>query len=113
MRKVIRLFALAAAVLALAQCGGSRGSSAVQGSFKLIEFLESGLNHIPRNRVLTFRFSAPVAPNQDFPERLKIQNVQSGQGQSDFSRAIGTYVVVGDAVGFNPLERYMDKLYEV
>ncbi|MHC4550200.1 MAG: hypothetical protein ACYTEZ_15630 [Planctomycetota bacterium] len=57
----------------------------------MIEFLESGKDNIPRNRMLTFRFSGPVASLQDFPERLKIQNVQRG-ANSNFARAVGTYV---------------------
>jgi hypothetical protein len=83
-----------------AACGGGSGGGA-QGSFRLIEFLEHGQNEIPRNRVLTFLFSAPVAPGQDFAERLKVQNVQTGAG-SNFSLAIGTYDVSGDRVVFAP-----------
>jgi hypothetical protein len=90
---------LLAAALA-AGCGG--GGDSAEGSFRLIEFLDSGKDSIPRNRDLTFRFSAPVAPGQDLPERLKVQNVQSTQGDSDFSRSIGTYVVSGDEVLFVP-----------
>ncbi|MFQ5766314.1 MAG: hypothetical protein ACE5GT_15440, partial [Rhodospirillales bacterium] len=40
--------------------------------------------------------------NQDLAERLKIQNVQTGAGQSDFSRAIGLYFVNGNIVRFLP-----------
>jgi hypothetical protein len=79
----------------LASCGG--GSSG-DGDFRLIEFLESGQAAIPRNRSLTFKFSAPVAQAQDFAERLKIQNVQG----TSFARAIGVYVVVGEQVRFDP-----------
>ncbi|MHC4931977.1 MAG: hypothetical protein ACYTGV_07300 [Planctomycetota bacterium] len=94
-------FAFLLALVLVVGCSKS-GDGGAQGGFRLIEFLESGLNGIPRNRDLTFRFSAEVDPNQDFPERLKIQNVQSSQGQSDFSRAIGCYLVSGDEVLFCP-----------
>ena len=83
-----------------ASCGGSGGGSQ-QGSFRLIQFLEQGQNGIPRNRVLTFVFSAAVADGQDFAERLKIQNTQ-GNPNSNFSLAIGTYEPVGDRVTFAP-----------
>ncbi|MHC4225315.1 MAG: hypothetical protein ACYSUN_15100, partial [Planctomycetota bacterium] len=101
MSQFAKYLALLVVVSALVGC--SKGSSGgAQGGFRMIEFLESGLNGIPRNRDLVFRFSGEVDPNQDFPERLKIQNVQSGQGQSDFSRAIGIYLIVGDEVLFSP-----------
>ncbi|HEX5032301.1 MAG TPA: hypothetical protein VFX78_12695, partial [Candidatus Eisenbacteria bacterium] len=74
-----------------ASCGGGSGGGQ-SGTFRLIEFLEQGQNGIPRNRVLTFLFSAPVEPVQDFAERLKIQNTQGNPG-SNFSLAIGTYDV--------------------
>ncbi|MHC4339875.1 MAG: hypothetical protein ACYSX0_06650, partial [Planctomycetota bacterium] len=94
-------FALFVALVLAAGC--TKGSSGgAQGGFRMIEFLESGLEGVPRNRDLVFRFSGEVDPNQDFPERLKIQNIQSGQGQSDFSRAIGIYLIVGDEVLFSP-----------
>ncbi|MCK6460578.1 MAG: hypothetical protein L6Q95_11880 [Planctomycetes bacterium] len=89
-----------------ASCGGGGGGSGggggeTSGSFRLVQFLEQGQNGIPRNRVLTFVFSAPVAPAQDFSERLKIQNTQGNPG-SNFSLATGTYETVGDRVTFNP-----------
>ena len=100
-----RLAAAAFAALLLAGCSSGNGD-AVQGNFLLIEFLESGKDSLPRNRELTFRFSATVAPGQDFPERLKIQNVQG----SDFSRALGLYFVNGDTVTFLPrLPEAMDR----
>jgi len=90
---------LLAAALA-ASCGGGSGGDK-SGTFRLIEFLEQGQNQIPRNRVLTFLFSAPVEPVQDFAERLKIQNTQANPG-SNFSLAIGAYCATGDRVTFNP-----------
>ncbi|MHC4341173.1 MAG: hypothetical protein ACYSX0_13300 [Planctomycetota bacterium] len=98
MQRISWTLLLAAAMAA--GCGGSGDTG--EGSFRLIEFLDSGKDSIPRNRDLTFRFSAPIAPSQDLPERLKIQNVQATQGESDFSRSIGTYVVSGDEVLFVP-----------
>jgi hypothetical protein len=88
------------ALLVAASCGGG-GASSGNGSFRLLQFLEAGQNNIPRNRVLTFLFSAPVAEGQDFAERLKIENTQGNPG-SNFSLAIGTYDVVGDRVTFAP-----------
>ncbi len=101
MSQFAKYLALLAVVFALVGCTKS-SSGGAQGGFRMIEFLESGLNGIPRNRDLVFRFSGEVDPNQDFPERLKIQNVQAGQGQSDFSRSIGIYLCVGDEVHFSP-----------
>ena len=98
MNKALLVTLAAAAIVA----GCSSGGTGVQSSFALIEFLDSGKDQVPRNRVLTFQFSAPVAPGQDLPERLKIQNIQAGQGESDFSRAVGLYIVSGDVVVFQP-----------
>jgi len=78
-------------------CGGGGGGDE-GGTFFLLEFLESGTNAVPRNRSLRFRFSAPVAAGQDFFERLKIIN----GGPTNFSLAVGTYVVTGDEVTFLP-----------
>jgi len=68
----------------------------------VIEFLESGQDTIPRNRILTFRFSEPVADQQDFFERLKIRNVDRTAGASNFTRATGAYTCSGDKVIFTP-----------
>ncbi|HEX5138244.1 MAG TPA: hypothetical protein VFY93_14805, partial [Planctomycetota bacterium] len=76
--------------------GGGGGGSG--GTFFLVQFLESGQNAIPRNRTLRFRFSAPVALSQDFSQRLKIANVEP----TNFSLAVGTYIVTGDDVTFVP-----------
>ncbi len=100
MRAHICLAVLAGGFL-IAGCGGG-DSGQGGGDFSLIEFLESGQDSIPRNRTLTFRFSAPVGVLQDFFERLKIENVQTGPGQSNFARAIGTYVIDADRVTFTP-----------
>lgn len=78
-------------------CDGGGGEDS-GGTFFLVQFLESGQNAIPRNRTLRFRFSAPVALSQDFSQRLKITNVEP----SNFSLAIGTYIVTGDEVTFVP-----------
>ena len=92
--------ALGALALFMTACGG--GATGTSGDFRLLQFVESGKNGIPRNRSLVFRFSAPVASEQDFPERLKIQNVTSSTSGSDFSKAIGVYVVDGEKVTFIP-----------
>ncbi len=84
-------------LLLVGSCGGGGGGDA-GGTFFLVEFLESGVNAVPRNRTLEFRFSAPVAASQDFFERLKIANV----GPENFSVGVGTYVVSGDVVTFMP-----------
>ena len=81
----------------------SSGSSAGAGSgLRVIEFLESGQDNIPRNRILTFRFSEPVADQQDFFERLKIRNVDRTTGATNFTRATGAYTCSGDKVIFTP-----------
>ena len=95
-RRILCLLALTLAV----SCSG--GGSAGGGSFEMIEFLESGLAGIARNAVLVFRFSDAVAPDQDFSERLRIQNIQSGQAGSDMTKAIGVYLVSGEIVTFAP-----------
>jgi hypothetical protein len=82
-------------------CDGGGKGGAGGGEFRLIQFLESNQANIARNHAMTFLFSAPVRPDQDFPQRLKIQNVQQQPG-SDFSLAIGSYVVTGDRVTFAP-----------
>ena len=69
-----------AALLVCAVVGACSGTSGEDGRFRLIQFLESGKDNIPRNRILTFSFSEAVDPGQDFFERLKIQNVQTGPG---------------------------------
>ena len=99
MRALNFLF-LFAAVAAISGCSTGGGGSG--GTFFLIEFLDSGKDNLPRNRSLVFRFSSPVNLGQDLPERLKIQNIQAGIGQSDFSRAIGLYFVSADVVIFVP-----------
>ena len=88
-----------AGLILLASCSGGGGTG--DGTFRLVEFLEAGQSNIPRNRVLTFVFSGTVFENQDFAERLQIENVQPG-ANSNFSRAIGTYVVAADRVSFAP-----------
>jgi len=98
-RHIVRGVGLLAVAVATS-CGGG-GGSGQNGTFRLIEFLEQGQNQIPRNRVLTFLFSAPVEPVQDFAERLKIQNTLANPG-SNFSLAIGTYEATGERVTFNP-----------
>jgi len=98
---VHRLFALAAAAIFAVGCGSGGGGSGGAGSFSLIEFLDSGKDQVPRNRVMQFRFSRPVDANQDLSERLKIQNVQTGTG-SNFAKAQGAYLVNGELVQFVP-----------
>jgi len=92
---------LAASLALLQACGGGSGSGSTSSSFRLLQFLEDGQNQISRNHSVTFLFSEEVAPNQDFPQRLEIQNVQ-GSPNSNFSLALGSYVINGDQVTFAP-----------
>jgi hypothetical protein len=84
---------------ALSACSG--GGSGSSGGFRLVEFLESGQNNIPRNRQVTFRFSSPVMEDQDFSNRLRIQNVIQ-DAPANFARARGFYLVNGEEVVFTP-----------
>jgi hypothetical protein len=86
--------------LVFTACSSGGGGSG-EGSFRLIEFLEAGQNNIPRNRQVTFRFSAAVAENQDFSSRLKIQNVIQDD-PSNFARARGFYLINAEEVVFTP-----------
>ncbi|MHC4956781.1 MAG: hypothetical protein ACYTGN_00300 [Planctomycetota bacterium] len=101
MRKSFGLLVAMVAATMLPACS-SGGNS--ESGFQLIQFLESGKNQIARNRTLTFRFNAPVASQsqQDYFERLKIQNVQTDGDNSDFSRAIGEYIENAEIVHFVP-----------
>ncbi|MCK6459927.1 MAG: hypothetical protein L6Q95_08540 [Planctomycetes bacterium] len=80
--------------------GGGKGGEG-GGEFRLIQFLENNQANIERNHAITFLFSALVRPDQDFAQRLKIQNVKQ-EPNSDFTLAIGDYVVTGDRVTFIP-----------
>ncbi len=75
--------------------GGGKGGEG-GGEFRLIQFLESNQSNIERNHAITFLFSGLVRPDQDFAQRLKIQNVKQ-EPSSDFTLAIGDYVVSGAA----------------
>jgi len=88
-------------VACIGACSGGGGGGGGQGAFRLIEFLDSNVAGIARNHVVTFLFSAPVDAGQNFPERLKIQSVEAGPS-SDFTLAIGTYLISGDRVTFLP-----------
>ncbi len=95
-----RILTVVAGALLFASCTG--GSSGTPGAFSLVQFLEGGQANIPRNRTLTFEFTSDVGIAQDFAERLKVENVQQSAGASNFSRAIGAYVVTGNIVTFRP-----------
>ena len=60
--------------------------------------MEAGQDSIARNTVLRFRFSQPVMTSQDFAERLRVQNIQSGPEGSNSAKAIGVYLVDGEIV---------------
>jgi hypothetical protein len=80
--------------------GGGKGDQG-GSDFRLIQFLENNQANIARNHAITFLFSGPVRADQDLNQRLKIQSVQQAPG-SDFTLAIGTYLVTGDRVTFSP-----------
>ncbi|MHC4974920.1 MAG: hypothetical protein ACYTG3_21605, partial [Planctomycetota bacterium] len=88
-------------VLCVSSCTGGKSGASGTG-LRVIGFLEAGQDNIPRNRALIFQFSEPVAPQQDFFERLKIRNVDRTPGASDFTRATGLYACDGDKVIFTP-----------
>jgi len=96
----MRIAFLLVGVLCVSCSGGKSGGSG--SGLRLIEFLEAGQDSIPRNRILTFRFSEAVAPSQDFFERLKIRNVDTSPDSSNFARATGVYTIVADKVTFTP-----------
>ena len=72
----------------VASCSGG-GSAGASGNFMLVEFLEAGLDNIERNTRLRFVFSGTVAPGQNLPERIKIENVQTGGAVPNFALAVG------------------------
>ena len=100
-----RALSLLCAVALAGACsgGGSTGSS---GDFVLIEFLLAGQNEIARNERLRFVFSGAVAPGQNLPERIKIENVQTGGAVPNFSLAVGdrrvgeSFPGAGDGKGY-------------
>ena len=96
----VRWFLTLAVGVTLSACSG--GGSGASGSFRLIEFLESGQNNIPRNRRVQFRFSSAVMEGQDLFTRLKIQNVIQQAPNSNFARAAGFYLVNAEIVEFTP-----------
>jgi len=93
------MFVLLIASLLAVACGGGSGSGA--SGFRLVEFLESGQDDIPRNRQVSFRFSDAVREDQDFSARLRIQNVIQDQ-PANFARARGSYLVNGEEIIFTP-----------
>ncbi len=96
-RTTIPLFLLAVA----AACDGGGKGGSDNGTFRLIQFLDNNRNDISRNHGITFLFSAPVDPDQDFAQRLKIQSVETTPSP-DFTLAIGAYSISGDRVSFLP-----------
>jgi len=96
-RTIILLVPLA---LASACDGGGKGGGE-NGTFRLIQFLDNNRADISRNHGITFLFSAPVDPDQDFAQRLKIQSVETVP-VPDFTLAIGSYSITGDRVAFLP-----------
>jgi hypothetical protein len=88
-------------ICAVVGCDGGGSGDQGGGNFRLIQFLENNQANIARNHAITFLFSGPVRPDQDLAQRLKIQSVQQEPG-SDFTLAIGDYLVTGDRVGFTP-----------
>lgn len=88
-------------VCAVVGCSGDGKGDNGGSDFRLIQFLENNQANIARNHAITFLFSGPVRPDQDFNQRLKIQSVQQEPG-SDFTLAIGNYLITGDRVAFSP-----------
>ena len=97
MRKALFLLLVIGAVVG---CDGG-GTGDKGGSFRLIQFLEDNQANIARNHEITFLFSEPVKPGQDFAQRLKIQSVETSP-VPDFTLAIGVYILSGDRVTFKP-----------
>ena len=91
-----RIIALCAAAAFVAAC--SSGHGATESGFQGVQKLESGTDDLARNTILNLTFSAPVDQNQDFATRIQIQNVSGGSGGSNFSVAVGSYIVSGERV---------------
>ncbi len=100
--RLCSVLGLVCASLTFGCSGGGSGTGSGDGDFRLVEFLERGQNGVPRNRPLDFVFSGSVLVGQDFFERLKISSVNVGPTGSNFSLAIGAYVVSGNRVTFVP-----------
>ncbi|MCZ6572086.1 MAG: hypothetical protein O7C98_02845, partial [Planctomycetota bacterium] len=83
----MRFIGLFSACLFAISCGG--GSPGTSGDFQQIEFLTAGQDNIERNTRLRFVFSEPVAAGQNLPERIRIENIQTGGAVPNFSLAVG------------------------
>jgi len=95
-----RMTALCAAAAFVAACSSGGGST--ESAFQVVQFLESGKDNLARNTILNLTFSAPVAPNQDLSSRIRIQDVSVGSTGSNFSVAIGSFLVSGERVTYVP-----------
>ena len=74
MRTTLTLLIAAGLAVSMAACSG--GGAGPSGGFAVLQFEQAGKDSIERNKALVFVFSEPVDPEQHFPERLKIQNIQ-------------------------------------
>ncbi|MEE8104779.1 MAG: hypothetical protein V3T86_04505 [Planctomycetota bacterium] len=95
-----RITALCAAATFVAAC--SSGGGGTKSAFQVVQFLESGKDDLARNAILNLTFSAPVAQNQDLPTRIKVQNVSVTSTDSNFSVAVGSFLVSGERVTYVP-----------
>jgi hypothetical protein len=93
------LAGLLAAALATS-CGGGTGGTGTGDTIEgviLVDFVQSGLDNLPLNRTLEFRFSSPIQPSSVGPASIQVR-----QGPEYGNAVDGTYVVQGDRVYFEP-----------
>ena len=86
--------------LASTSCGGGTGgagSGDTLSGLVLVDFLQSGQDNMPLNRVLEFRFSSPLDPNTIGPASIQIR-----EGPSFGQAVFGKYIIQADRVFFEP-----------
>lgn len=101
---IFRKLGLGLAIVAMAvfstACGGAGGGQGPSGAGQglvLVSFIQAGIDNIPLNEVLEFRFSEPVNAATINPASIQIR-----QGNAFGATVKGTFEVSGSTVLFRP-----------